>query len=34
MYKFKDLKATTEVEANQLPSVAINFQWQATRHRN
>lgn len=25
MYKFKDLKATTEVEANQLPSVAINF---------
>ena len=25
MYSFKDLKATTEVEANQLPSVAINF---------
>ena len=25
MYKFKDLKATPEVEANQLPSVAINF---------
>lgn len=25
MYSFKDLKATIEVEANQLPSVAINF---------
>ena len=25
MYKFKDIKAATEVEADQLPSVAINF---------